>query len=123
MNNTNDLHQNILIVSEFIPTSSYKSEVFPKKSKIFYISAGFARIASVHFSVLLIQKYFPKELPYLAPVVSPMQAHCKDIKRRNPKAKTVFIGPCVAKKDEAQREEGVVDAVLTFDELTAWLKA
>lgn len=76
-----------------------------------------------HSVNLLIQKYFPGLLPYLADVLSPMQAHCADIKRRHPNAKTVFIGPCVAKKDEAQHYEGLVDAVLTFDELTAWLKA
>lgn len=75
-----------------------------------------------HSINLLIQKYFPAELPYLADVMSPMQAHCKDIKRRHPNAKTVFIGPCVAKKDEASYYEGIVDAVLTFDELTKWLK-
>ncbi len=75
-----------------------------------------------HSVNLLIQKYFPKELPYLANVLSPMQAHCMDIKKRVPEAKTVFIGPCVAKKDEAQYYEGIVDAVLTFDELTKWLK-
>ena len=51
-----------------------------------------------------------------------MQAHCLDIKSRYPNAKTVFIGPCVAKKDEADHYEGIVDAVLTFDELTTWLK-
>ena len=51
-----------------------------------------------------------------------MQAHCKDIKRRYPGAKTVFIGPCVAKKDEAEHYKGIVDATLTFEELTAWLK-
>ena len=76
-----------------------------------------------HSINLLIQKYFPAELPYLADVLSPMQAHCKDIKKRMPNAKTVFIGPCVAKKDEAQYYEGLVDAVLTFDELTNWLKS
>lgn len=76
-----------------------------------------------HSVNLLIQKYFPSELPYLADALSPMQAHCKDIKKRIPNAKTVFIGPCVAKKDEAQYYEGIVDAVLTFDELTAWLKS
>lgn len=76
-----------------------------------------------HSVNLLIQKYFPELLGYLADVLSPMQAHCADIKRRYPNAKTVFVGPCVAKKDEAQRYEGLVDAVLTFDELTAWLKA
>ncbi len=76
-----------------------------------------------HSVNLLIQKYFPDCLPYLAGVLSPMQAHCRDIKRRYKDAKTVFVGPCVAKKDEAQYYEGYVDAVLTFDELTAWMKA
>ena len=69
---------------------------------------------------LLIRRYYPALLGYLAPVMSPMQAHCADIKRRIPGAKTVFIGPCVAKKEEAQ-ECGEVNAVLTFDELTEWL--
>ena len=81
-------------------------------------------IASCCHSVnLLIQKNFPSCLGYLADVMSPMQAHCSDIKRRIPGAKTVFIGPCVAKKDEAEYYEGIVDAVLTFEELTNWLKA
>lgn len=75
-----------------------------------------------HSVNLLIQKYFPSCLPYLADVLSPMQAHCKEIKTRIPNAKTVFIGPCVAKKDEAAYYEGIVDATLTFEELSAWLK-
>ncbi len=75
-----------------------------------------------HSVNLLIQKYFPAELEYLADVLSPMQAHCADIKKRYPNAKTVFIGPCVAKKDEAEYYGDIVDAVLTFEELTAWLK-
>ena len=75
-----------------------------------------------HSVNLLIEKYFPDLLEYLADVVSPMQAHCMDIKRRVPEAKTVFIGPCVAKKDEAEHYENIVDAVLTFEELTRWLK-
>lgn len=74
-----------------------------------------------HSVNLLIQKYFPKELPYLADVLSPMQAHCADLKRRHPGAKTVFIGPCVAKKDEAAHYDRIVDAVLTYEELTEWL--
>ena len=76
-----------------------------------------------HSINLLIQKQFPALLQYLANVMSPMQAHCDDIKKRIPNAKTVFIGPCVAKKDEAEYYEGIVDAVLTFEELTNWLKA
>ncbi|MCI7691728.1 MAG: 4Fe-4S binding protein [Oscillospiraceae bacterium] len=76
-----------------------------------------------HSINLLIQKYFPTVLPYLADVLSPMQAHCKDIKKRNSQAKTVFIGPCVSKKDEADYYAGITDAVLTFEELTSWLNA
>ena len=76
-----------------------------------------------HSINLLIQKNFPEELPYLADVLSPMQAHCLDIKRRHPDAKTVFIGPCVAKKDEAEHYAGITDAVLTFEELTEWMSA
>ncbi len=75
-----------------------------------------------HSVNLLIQKYFPSALPYLADTLSPMQAHCRDIKRRNPEAQTVFIGPCVAKKDEADYYGGYTDAVLTFEELAEWMK-
>lgn len=75
-----------------------------------------------HSVNLLIQKHFPAALPYLANVVSPMQAHCMEIKKKNPKAKTVFIGPCVAKKDEAEHYGEIVDAALTFEQLTEWLE-
>lgn len=71
-----------------------------------------------HSVNLLIQKHFPELLPHLADVMTPMQAHCSDIKRRIPNAKTVFIGPCVSKKDEAENYADCVDAVLTFEELT-----
>ena len=76
-----------------------------------------------HSVNLLIQKYFPSLLPYLADIMSPMQAHCTEIKKRFPGAKVVFVGPCVSKKDEAQHYADIVDAVLTFEELTEWLKA
>ena len=74
-----------------------------------------------HSINLLVQKRFPECLEYLADVMSPMQAHCSDIKKRIPEAKTVFIGPCVAKKDEAEYYAGIVDAVLTFEELDQML--
>lgn len=74
-----------------------------------------------HSINLLIQRYYPMALEYLADFASPMQAHCADIKKRIPNAKTVFIGPCIAKKDEAEQYGDLVDAVLTFDELSKWL--
>ena len=70
-----------------------------------------------HSTNLLIQKHYQFAMPYLANVVSPMQAHSIDIKKRYEGAKTVFIGPCVAKKDEGEHYKGIVDVVLTFDEL------
>lgn len=63
----------------------------------------------------LIQMYYPKALPYLAPVDSPMVAHAKMLRRNDPDLKVVFVGPCIAKKREA--DEHGIDAVLTFEEL------
>lgn len=75
-----------------------------------------------HSVNVLIQKHFPEALPYLAKTVSPMQAHSLEIKQRNPEAKTVFIGPCISKKAEAEDYPGIVDCVLTFEELSGWLE-
>ena len=74
-----------------------------------------------HSINLLIQKYYPKALMYLADVLSPMQAHGEDIKKRFPEAKVVFIGPCIAKKDEADFCGDFIDAAITFEELEEWL--
>lgn len=64
----------------------------------------------------MIQLYYPDAIKYLAPVDSPMIAHAKMLKSLHPDAKVVFIGPCIAKKREG-RESGVVDGVLTFEDL------
>jgi PAS domain S-box-containing protein len=76
--------------------------------------------------VNLLEIYYPHLLPYLAPVVSPMTAHGRMMKKRHGKeTKVVFIGPCIAKKGERRREEnkGIIDAVLTFAELNQVLSA
>lgn len=75
-----------------------------------------------HSVNLLIQKYYPKALRYLAPVLSPMLAHGAHIKNRVPGAKVIFIGPCIAKKDEAEKYPQI-DCALTFEELEKWLEA
>lgn len=66
----------------------------------------------------MIELYYPEALCYLAPVDSPMVAHAKMLKKRFPDADIVFIGPCIAKKKEA-KHSGVVDGVLTFEDLNA----
>lgn len=72
--------------------------------------------------VRLISIYFPDALKYLAPVVSPMVAHAKILKERYPDAKIVFVGPCIAKKREAD-ECGIIDAALTFEEINSMFEA
>uniref|UniRef100_A0A7V4DEN3 PAS domain-containing protein n=1 Tax=Candidatus Caldatribacterium californiense TaxID=1454726 RepID=A0A7V4DEN3_9BACT len=72
----------------------------------------------------LITRYFPEHTEYLAPVVSPMVAHGRLLKKEEPHTRVVFIGPCIAKKAEAEEEEvrGDVDVVLTFEELREWFR-
>lgn len=70
--------------------------------------------------VSFIQKYYVELVPNLAKVVSPMIALGRYLKQElSDDVKIVFIGPCVAKKHEAIDDEvsGVIDAVLTFQEL------
>jgi iron only hydrogenase large subunit-like protein/nitrogen-specific signal transduction histidine kinase len=70
--------------------------------------------------VAFVERYYPDLVPALAPIVSPMIAMAKALHEIHGQSlKTVFIGPCVAKKAEAAiaQFQGQVDAVLTFSEL------
>ncbi|GAB1477033.1 [Fe-Fe] hydrogenase large subunit C-terminal domain-containing protein [Bacillota bacterium] len=72
-----------------------------------------------------IEKYKTEHVDKLMPIVSPMIAHGRILKKRlGEDWAVVFAGPCAAKKDEAMRPEhyGIIDAVLTFSELTEWMK-
>lgn len=72
----------------------------------------------------MIEIYYPELIPYMAPVVSPMVAHGRMLKKEyGDKTKVVFVGPCIAKKKEAAdpRHRGSIDAVLTFTEFRQWL--
>ncbi len=70
-----------------------------------------------------VEQYRPEMLDMLIPVVSPMVAHGRQLKKDYPGCAVVFIGPCAAKKEEAKRQENLdaIDAVLTFTELRDWL--
>jgi iron only hydrogenase large subunit-like protein len=66
-----------------------------------------------------VERYHPKLIAMLAPIVSPMVAGARALRRLyGDGLKTVFIGPCIAKKGEALSAQvaGDVDAVLTFSE-------
>ncbi|HKL72944.1 MAG TPA: [Fe-Fe] hydrogenase large subunit C-terminal domain-containing protein [Candidatus Onthovivens sp.] len=93
-------------------------EVKKEYEKILKNSEQDIVISSCCHSVnLLIEKHYPKAIPFLAKVLSPMITNGKEIKALHPNAKVVFIGPCISKKHEADTYQGVIDVVLTFDEL------
>ena len=74
--------------------------------------------------VLLIEKHYPELISQMAPVVSPMIAHAKMLRKAyGNKIKVVFIGPCISKIEEYKdfQNEGVIDAVITFEELWKWI--
>ena len=82
---------------------------------------GFLTSSCCPAFVKYIKSAFPELAPYVSHNLSPMATICKYIKDTTENAKTVFIGPCTAKKAEAQLEsvKPYVDAVLTFEELQA----
>lgn len=82
---------------------------------------GFLTSSCCPAFVSYVKSAFPQLLPYVSHNLSPMAALAKYIKDNTPNAKIVFIGPCTAKKAEAQLDtvKPYIDAVLTFEELQA----
>ena len=75
---------------------------------------AFVNMARIHFP-----EVFEKNV---SKVVSPMEAIARYLKKHTG-GKVVFIGPCVAKKQEAMQDFSVVDYVLTFEEIAAMMVA
>ncbi len=69
--------------------------------------------------IAMIRKIYHELMPHVPAAVSPMIACARTIKKLYPDARTVFIGPCIAKKSEAREPDlaGDVDFVLTFQEV------
>ena len=82
---------------------------------------GFLTSSCCPAFVTYIRQSFPQLLPMVSHNLSPMAAIARFIKETTPDAKTIFIGPCTAKKAEAQLDtvKPYLDAVLTFEELQA----
>ena len=82
---------------------------------------GFLTSSCCPAFVTYIRQSFPQLLPMVSHNLSPMAAIARFIKETTPDAKTIFIGPCTAKKAEAQLDtvKPYIDAVLNFEELQA----
>lgn len=82
---------------------------------------GFLTSSCCPAFVSYVNKAYPELKQYVSHNLSPMAAISKYIKDTTENAKIVFIGPCVAKKAEAQLDsvKPYIDSVLTFEELQA----
>ena len=82
---------------------------------------GFLTSSCCPAFVAYVKSAFPALLEHVSHNLSPMATLAKYIKQTDKTAKVVFIGPCTAKKAEAQLDEvkPFVDVVLTFEELQA----
>lgn len=85
------------------------------------VEKGFLTSSCCPAFVTYVKKNFPDLVPYISHNPSPMAVIAKYLKDRDPECKTVFIGPCIAKKGEAQLDnvKPYVDVVMTFEELQA----
>jgi len=67
-----------------------------------------------------IKLYNPRIAPYISPHASPLLTHARFLRSRY--GAVVFIGPCIAKKHEADLYDSEIDAAITFEELREWLQ-
>ena len=84
---------------------------------------GFLTSSCCPAFVSYVEKSFPALREHVSHNLSPMAELGRYIKKTDPTARVIFIGPCTAKKAEARREhvKEPVDCVLTFEELQAWI--
>ena len=69
-----------------------------------------------------IRYYNPKYIENIVPIASPALTHAKMLKEKyGNHISVVFIGPCIAKKNEADRHPELIDVSLTFEELKLWI--
>ena len=73
--------------------------------------------------VQLVQKRYPDLVPYLAPVLSVMQAHARYLKEQYPDARILSVSPCISGLAQMREADNYVDYVITFSELQEWLTA
>ena len=70
-----------------------------------------------------IRMYKPEFAKHITPIASPALTHCGFMKDKlGDDIKIVFIGPCIAKKNEADSHPDLMSVALTFDELNYWIK-
>lgn len=97
--------------------SASVAKILEQSSHGLYISTACPAV------VEYINKYMPEMNGYLTPLASPLLAHCRMMKERlGHDIEIVFVGPCIAKKLEADRHPDLLNLSLTFGDLQQWFK-
>lgn len=87
-----------------------------------YESDGFMTSSCCPAFVSYVEKHFPQLINNVSKTPSPMIMTGRYIREKDPEARIVFIGPCVAKKSEVQEKgKGLFECAITFEEITAML--
>lgn len=96
--------------------SAKTAEVLNQSEKGLFISSACPAIVDY------IRFYKPQFTKYIAQIASPAVTHAKILKEVYGEAiSVVFIGPCVAKKNESDNHKDLLDVSLTFEELKIWI--
>lgn len=81
-------------------------------------SPGLLLSSACPTSVDFIRKYLPELAGRITPVASPLIAHCRLLRDTfGENIRTIFIGPCIAKKNESDRHPDLLNLALTYPEL------
>lgn len=97
--------------------SAHVADLISQSEKSLFISSACPTVVS------FIEKYRPELVPNITPVMSPIMAHCKLLRKEyGQDIGIVFISPCLAKKEEADLHPDLLDVALTFSELKEWFE-
>lgn len=93
------------------------TKLLSKREKKIHISSACPAIVDY------IRLYMPEYVDFITPVGSPAMTHAKLLKHRyGDDIGVVFVGPCIAKKNEADKNPELIDVSLTFQEVTQWFE-
>ena len=98
-----------------------KKEAEEFENKLVVNKQQFMTTSCCHAYIRLVKKHLEKLKPFVSDTCTPMHYTAEIAKQKYPNCITVFIGPCLSKRKEAQ-EDSLVDYVLTFQELQAIIK-
>lgn len=97
-----------------------QNEAAEFKERVIEGAQQFMTTSCCHAYVRLAKKHIPEMQKFISHTATPMHYTAQIVKKELPDALTVFVGPCLSKRKEAQ-EDKFVDYVLTYEELYAMI--